>query len=72
MGDATAIAWTDHTWNPWMGCQRVSQGCTHCYAETLTKKRMRLNVFGAKGLRQRTGKVVWARPRTWNRLAEAV
>ena len=69
MADRTAIAWTDHTWNPWMGCQRVSQGCIHCYAETLTTKRMRLNVFGAKGLRQRTGKVVWARPRTWNRAA---
>ena len=36
MADSTAIAWTDHTWNPWMGCQQVSQGTAHCYAETLT------------------------------------
>lgn len=27
----TAIQWTDHTWNPWMGCERVSPGCDHCY-----------------------------------------
>ena len=71
MGDQTAIAWTDRTWNPWMGCQRVSQGCIHCYAETLTKTRMKIEVFGSTGLRRRTGKAVWARPRTWNRNAAA-
>ncbi len=31
MGDRTGIAWTDATWNPWMGCRKVSQGCAHCY-----------------------------------------
>lgn len=25
------IEWTDHTWNPWQGCTRVSPGCKHCY-----------------------------------------
>lgn len=25
------IDWTDHTWNPWVGCSRVSPGCDHCY-----------------------------------------
>lgn len=33
MSTNTAIAWTDHTWNPWMGCEKVSPGCAHCYAE---------------------------------------
>ena len=28
------IEWTDHTFNPWIGCQHVSPGCDHCYAET--------------------------------------
>jgi protein gp37 len=28
---ATAIEWTDATWNPWMGCEKVSPGCAHCY-----------------------------------------
>jgi len=28
---SSAIEWTDATWNPWMGCERVSPGCAHCY-----------------------------------------
>ena len=67
MGDATAIAWTDHTFNPWMGCHKVSQGCTHCYAETLTKGRMgKPDLWGATGHRQRTGPGVWRKPYKWN------
>lgn len=31
----TAIEWTDETWNPSTGCDRVSPGCDHCYALTL-------------------------------------
>lgn len=31
MGKDTGIEWTDSTWNPWAGCQKVSQGCKHCY-----------------------------------------
>lgn len=31
MGNTTAIAWTNKTWNPWQGCTRVSPGCAHCY-----------------------------------------
>ncbi len=34
----TAIEWTDKTWNPTTGCNKVSPGCKHCYAETLTKR----------------------------------
>lgn len=33
MGDKTGIGWTDATWNPIVGCSRVSEGCTRCYAE---------------------------------------
>ena len=32
----TKIAWTQETWNPTTGCSRVSDGCRHCYAETLS------------------------------------
>ena len=32
----TAIEWTDQTWNPVTGCSKVSPGCAHCYAETLS------------------------------------
>jgi protein gp37 len=31
MGDKTGIEWTNHTWNPWQGCHRVSAGCARCY-----------------------------------------
>lgn len=31
MGERTAIEWTNKTWNPWVGCIKVSQGCKNCY-----------------------------------------
>jgi len=31
MAKNSGITWTDHTWNPWQGCQKVSPGCAHCY-----------------------------------------
>ena len=34
----TSIEWTDRTWNPVRGCSRVSEGCRHCYAETLAAR----------------------------------
>lgn len=33
MSDKSSIEWTDATWNPVTGCEKVSQGCKHCYAE---------------------------------------
>lgn len=33
MAEVTGIEWTDATWNPWMGCHKVSPACAHCYAE---------------------------------------
>jgi protein gp37 len=38
VGDKTAIEWTTATWNPVTGCDRVSEGCDHCYALTLAKR----------------------------------
>jgi protein gp37 len=35
MSANTGISWTDRTWNPVVGCTKVSQGCKHCYAKTL-------------------------------------
>ena len=34
MSENSKIEWTDHTFNPWEGCQKVGPGCDHCYAET--------------------------------------
>ena len=38
MGDHSAIEWTDATWNPVTGCDRVSDGCQQCYALALAKR----------------------------------
>jgi protein gp37 len=38
VSQATAIEWTDATWNPVHGCSKVSPGCAHCYAETLSRR----------------------------------
>jgi protein gp37 len=38
MGDKSAIEWTEATWNPITGCDRVSPGCDNCYALTLAKR----------------------------------
>lgn len=40
MADVSNISWTRSTFNPWMGCQRISRACDHCYAETLVTNRM--------------------------------
>jgi protein gp37 len=50
---ASAIEWTDETWNPVTGCTRVSPGCAHCYALELAP---RLRAMGnAKYMRARDG-----------------
>lgn len=38
MADRSAIEWTEATWNPTTGCDRVSSGCDNCYALTLAKR----------------------------------
>lgn len=35
---ATNIQWTDKSWNPVTGCDKISPGCTHCYAKEVTKR----------------------------------
>jgi protein gp37 len=38
MNGNTKIEWTDSTWNPVRGCDKISPGCTHCYAETFAER----------------------------------
>ena len=42
----TKIEWTEQTWNPSVGCNKVSAGCKNCYAETMSR---RLKAMGTKG-----------------------
>lgn len=66
MAENSAIEWTDHTFNPWIGCTKVGPGCDHCYAETLS--RARLGVAWGPGQPRRRTKD-WAKPLRWNRQA---
>jgi protein gp37 len=69
MGEATAIEWTDHTFNPWWGCVKVSPGCNNCYAEGFSK-RVGKDIWGAKAERRFFGDKHWEGPVKWNRMAE--
>jgi protein gp37 len=46
MSNKSKIEWTEQTWNPATGCNKVSAGCKHCYAETMAN---RLKAMGANG-----------------------
>ncbi len=38
MSERSGIEWTESTWNPITGCDKVSPGCAHCYAETFAER----------------------------------
>lgn len=69
MGEMTGISWTDHTFNPWWGCTRVSAGCDHCYAETFDK-RVGGDHWGAGKARRTFGEKHWNEPLRWDRQHE--
>lgn len=73
MAENSGIRWTHNTFNPWMGCVKVSEGCRHCYAETLIKNRMgKPGLWGPEKTtdRQRTSRGNWNKPVQWNAEAE--
>ena len=68
MAEHSTIEWTDHTFNPWWGCTKVSPACDHCYAEVWAK-RTGLGVWGARAPRRFLSDVTWERPLHWNHAA---
>ncbi len=68
MGDHSAIEWTEATWNPVTGCDKISPGCKHCYAERMAK---RLQLMGqpnyADGFKVTLQPHALAIPRGWRR-----
>lgn len=65
------IEWTDHSFNPWIGCTKVSEGCQHCYAEQLMDLRYGKVQWGPSGTRVRTSEANWKLPLKWDRQAKA-
>lgn len=71
MGERTKIQWCDRTFNPWIGCTKVSPGCSSCYASVETFVRVqRANgreLWGKGKPRHRTSEANWRKPLQWNR-----
>lgn len=70
MAENTKIEWCDATFNPWIGCTKVSPGCDHCYAECSTPTRVMHVAWGADADRRRTSESNWQLPLRWNKQAQ--
>lgn len=71
MSENSNIEWCDHTWSPWEGCQKVSPGCDHCYAEARNVRfggGTAVN-WGVGAPRRRTAPESWKLPVKWDRKA---
>lgn len=70
MSDTTKIQWADATFNPWIGCMKVSAGCAHCYSENTTRARVLRaqghETWGKGAKRARTSVAYWQGPLLWN------
>lgn len=70
MAENSSIEWTTHTFNPWRGCTKVSPGCAHCYAETLSGRNPgTLGKWGPNGTRVIAAEAQWNLVRKWDREA---
>jgi protein gp37 len=68
--ERSKIAWTDFTFNPWIGCTKVSPACANCYAERENNFRHWNDAGWGKGKpRKRTSVSTWKMPLKWNRQA---
>lgn len=72
MGQETGIAWTNHTFNPWWGCTKVSPGCDHCYAETFDRRVHGVGKghWGKDAPRRTFGDKHWSETLRWNAAAQ--
>lgn len=68
MAENSKIEWTDHTFNPWIGCTKVSPGCANCYAENLMDTRYQRVKWGKGQPRVRTSVANWKEPLLWSEL----
>src|SRR5260221_13405634 len=75
MGENSNISWTDATFNPWIGCTKVSTGpkgaCEFCYAERDNNRRHWVQAWGSGVPRHRTSAETWRQPCKWDKKAIA-
>lgn len=68
MAENSGIEWTHHTFNPWIGCTKVSAACDNCYAEAWDK-RFSGKRWGPHASRTRTK--TWGQPIKWQKRAKS-
>lgn len=69
MAENSKIEWTNSTFNPWLGCTKVSPACKYCYAERDMDHRYKKVAWGPNGTRVLTSDDNWKKPIKWNREA---
>ena len=70
--EGSKIEWTDHTFNPWWGCMKVSPGCKNCYAEKLDNRYNHDDPhWGPDSDRKPMSDKYWLQPLKWNKDAAA-
>jgi protein gp37 len=69
MAEHTEISWADATFNPWIGCTKVSPACDFCYAARDNDRRKWVPGWGAGVPRRRTK--TWGDPVKWDKQAAA-
>lgn len=65
--EKTQISWCDSTFNPWIGCTKISPACDHCYAEAMMSNRLKQVNWGVGESRKRTSVANWKLPIKWNK-----
>jgi protein gp37 len=68
MAANTQISWVDHTFNPWIGCTKVSPACDNCYAEKMAR-RLFATGWGPMAPRSYRPHAYWNSPLDWDRRA---
>lgn len=68
VGTNTTIESAHHSFNPWIGCTRISPACDHCYAAVINHRFGGKN-WGTGAPRPRTSEGNWTRPLAWDRAA---
>lgn len=69
MGKETAIAWTDHTFNPVWGCTKIGPGCDFCYAEVWAERFPESRGLWGNDKFREFGDKHWRQPVNWNEAA---
>lgn len=71
MAEETGISWADSTFNPWIGCTKVSPSCDFCYAEKYDN-RFGGGHWGPRAPRRHTSAPNWRKPYGWARTLPAL